>query len=107
MVEAKQSPFRVSLQASVAIASRHPAIPRAERAAVNFWNIVSGLGMLGGIVFAFFSGWYWAPIGIVVGFLIAGANRHSAAEAIAATAANDPMFEDEMAQRGVIVRVRG
>ena len=107
MVAPKQSPFRVSLQVSVAVAGSHPAIPKGERAAVNFWNVVSGLAMLGGIVYAFFGGWYWAPVGIVVGFLIAGANRHSAAQAIASTAANDPMFEDEMAQRGVLVRVQG
>lgn len=77
------------------------------RAAVKFWNIISGIAMLSGIVYAFFGGWYWAPVGIVLGLAIASANRRSAAQAIAAAAANDPMFEDEMAQRGVLTRVRG
>jgi hypothetical protein len=101
----KQSPFRASLQASVAVAGTHPAIPKGERAAIKFWNIVSGIAMLGGVIYAFFGGWYWAPIGIVVGLLIAGANRRSAAQVILNTAANDPMFENEMAELGVLIRL--
>lgn len=99
----KRPAFRASLQASVSIAGTHPAIPKGERAAIKFWNVVSGIVMLGGIVYAFFGGWYWAPAGIVVGLLIAGANRRSAAQVIVDTAARDPMFETEMLERGVLI----
>src|SRR5689334_5243931 len=99
----KQSGLRASLQVSVAVAGTHPAISKSERTAVKLWNVVSGIVMLGGIGYAFFGGWYWAPVGIVGGLLIAGANRKSAAQVILKTAANDPMFEDEMLRLGVLV----
>jgi hypothetical protein len=95
--------MRASLQHSVAIAGQHPAIPKAKQFAVRSWNVAAGIAMLAGVVYAFFGGWYWAPIGIVLGFMIAGANRHTAAQFVVAAASTNPAFKDEMVRRGVIV----
>lgn len=99
-----QAALRASLQASVAIAGTHPAIATADRAAIRFWSLLSGITMVAGIVYAFFGGWYWAIVGMVAWFVIATANRKSAAQLILATAANDPVFESEMLQRGILIR---
>lgn len=104
MSDTSSAPFRVSLQASVAVAGAHPAIARGEQMAVRLWNVLAGLAMLGGIIYAFFGGWYWAPVGIVVGLLIAEANRRSAAQVIMLTAARNPGFREEMLNRGVLLK---
>lgn len=95
--------MRASLERSVFVAGQHPAIPKAERMAVRAWNIIAGLVALGGIAYAFVGGWYWALIGIVVGFIIANANRTTAAEFVVATATTNAAFKQEMIERGVII----
>lgn len=94
--------MRVNNSKSVMVAGSHPAIPGGRRAAVRFWGFVAGLIILAGIVYAFFGGWYWAPIGIAVGFAVEGANRRSAQQFIAHTAAHDADFRAEMKMAGVI-----
>jgi len=103
MVDPSRQSLRASLQASVAVAGTHPAIPRAERMAVRVWSLASGLVMIAGIAYAFLAGWYWALIGIVAWFLIAGANRRSAAQVIVRTANHNDAFKGEMLHRGVLI----
>jgi hypothetical protein len=94
---------RASIQKSVFVVGQHPAIPKGDRAAVKLWNVVSGLAMIGGIVYAFFGGWYWALIGIVVGLVIARANQQSAAQVVAKVATDNPAFKQEMVRAGIVV----
>jgi hypothetical protein len=58
--------------------------------------------ILAGIVYAFFGGWYWAIIGIVVGFGIEAANRQSAQQFVAEAAQRDKDFAMQMVVAGVI-----
>lgn len=95
--------MRVNNAKSVLVAGTHSAIPGPRRAAVKFWGFVAGLIILAGIVYALFGGWYWAPIGIAVGFAVEGANRRSAQQFIVDTAANDADFRTEMKMAGVIL----
>lgn len=95
--------MRASLERSVFVAGQHPAIPKAKRVAIRAWNIIAVLVVLGGIVYAFFGGWYWALIGIVVGFIIANANRTTAAGFVVETATTNVAFKKEMVERGIIV----
>ena len=104
MDDTVRQPLRASLQVSVAVAGSHPAIARGEQIAVRLWNIVAGLAMLGGVAYAFFGGWYWAPIGIAAGLAVAEANRRSAAQVILMTAARNPGFQKEMLSKGVLLR---
>ena len=95
--------MRVLKSASVKVAGSHPAIPKEERASVRFWGFTCGVIILAGIVYAFFGGWYWALIGIIVGFAMEAANARSAQHFIVATASRDPMFKAEMMMAGVIL----
>jgi hypothetical protein len=94
--------MRVSRSASLRIAGTHPAIPKGRRAAIRFWGYASGAVILAGIVYAFFGGWYWAIIGIVVGFGIEAANRQSAQQFVAEAAQRDKDFAMQMVVAGVI-----
>jgi hypothetical protein len=102
-VEGPVLAIRASIQKSVFVAGQHPAVPTAERAAVRTWGYLSGLVMVAGVVYAFWGGWYWAAIGIVVGFVIANANRKSAADVVARTAQANPAFKEEMIRSGIII----
>lgn len=95
--------MRVNNAASLRVAGTHPSIPASKRTATKFWGLVSGLTIIAGIIYAFFGGWYWAPIGIVVGFAIEAANRRSAQQFIVDTASNDIDFRTEMKMAGVII----
>lgn len=95
--------MRVNNAKSVFIAGTHPAIPSPKRAAVKLWGLVAGVVIVAGIVYAFFGGWYWALIGVVVGFAIEGANRRSAQQFIVETAAQNSAFRAEMKAAGVIL----
>lgn len=95
--------MRVQKSASVKVAGTHPAIPAGERASVRFWGFLSGVIILGGIVYAFFGGWYWAAIGIALGFAVEAANARSAQQFIVVTASRDPMFKAEMITAGVLL----
>jgi hypothetical protein len=95
--------MRVSLQGAIAVASEHPAIPKAERIAVKTWGLVAGIVMIAGIVYAFVGGWYWAPIAIVASLAIAQANRQSAADFVRKAAEFNPAFKQQMLQARVII----
>lgn len=70
---------------------------------MRLWGYACGVIMLGGIVYAFFGGWYWAPAGIALGFALDAANARSAQQFIVATAIRDPKFLTEMRLAGVVV----
>jgi hypothetical protein len=95
--------MRVRKSASVQVAGTHPAIPARERASVRFWGFLSGAIILAGIAYAFSGGWYWAAIGIVLGFAVQAANARSAQQFIVETALRDPMFKAEMLKAGVLL----
>jgi hypothetical protein len=95
--------MRVLRSACVKVAGSHPAIPKGERASVRFWGFSSGVIILAGIVYAFFGGWYWAAIGIVVGFAIEAANARSAQQFIVDAAAKNPAFKAQMMTAGVLL----
>lgn len=88
--------------AATKVAGSHPAIPTAEQWAIRLWNVAAGLLMIAGIVFAFWGGWYWAPLGIAAGVLVEGANRRSAAKVIVNTANYDDHFRQEMLENGIV-----
>ena len=94
--------MRVLRAASVKVAGSHPSIPAGERASIRFWGFTCGVIILAGIVYAFFGGWYWAVVGILLGFTIEAANARSAQQFIIATAERDPMFKAEMKMAGVL-----
>lgn len=95
--------MRVSLQGCVAVAEKHPSIPKAERLAIRAWNVISGLLVLGGIGYSFWGDWYWALIGIVVSLVVAQANRRTAAEFVMSAASSNDTFKVEMVDRGIII----
>jgi len=103
MVSASRPALRASLQAAVAVAGTHPAIPKTDRMAVRLWSLGSGIIMIAGIVYAFFGGWYWALLGIVAWFIVSGANRRSAAQMIVETASTNDAFKGEMLHRGILI----
>lgn len=70
--------------------------------AILGWEAVSNLVWIGGVVYAFFGGWYWVLIGIAVSLMIAAANRKTAVEFVMVTATSNPAFKEEMLHRGVI-----
>lgn len=95
--------MRIRKSVSTKVAGTHPAIPGGERAAVRFWGYLAGILLLGGIIYAFFGGWYWAPIGIALAFIVDAANSRSAQQFIASAAQRDPKFKSEMIAAGVIL----
>jgi len=103
MLELGEIIVRASLQGSVSVAERHPDIPKVERLAIRTWNTIAGLSMIGGIGYAFWGGWYWAAIGIVVSLAIAQANRKTAAEFVISAATSNADFKHEMVRRGIII----
>ena len=95
--------MRVLKSAAVRVAGTHPAIPSGKRGATRFWGFAGGVVIVAGIVYAFFGGWYWALIGIVVGFGIEAANRQSAQQFIAETAESNATFKAEMVASGIVL----
>lgn len=94
--------MQIQKSMSTKVAGTHPAIPSGERAAVRFWGYAGGIVLLGGIIYAFVGGWYWAPIGIVLAFIMDAANSRTAQHFIAEAARRDAKFKSEMVSAGVI-----
>lgn len=70
---------------------------------MRLWGYGCGVIILGGIVYAFFGGWYWALVGIALAFALEAANARSAQQFIVETAIRDPKFLNEMKLAGVLV----
>ena len=84
------------------VAGSHPSLPASVRWATRLWGLLSGAMILGGIGYAFWGGWWWAPIGIAAGFLVESANRRSAAQLVANAAHGNKWFKAEMLKKGII-----
>lgn len=91
--------------AAVMVAGSHPALPLSARLATRIWGLLSGLLMIGGFAYAFWGGWYWAPLGIVAGLLVEQANRRSAAEAIMSAVQEDDWFRAEMIAKKIVTEI--
>ncbi|MCO5155566.1 MAG: hypothetical protein M9945_02255 [Aquamicrobium sp.] len=95
--------MQIDKQKSVAVVGRSAAIPRPKRVAVALWQLIASLALIGGVIYAFFAGWYWALLGFITMFIIAKANQNTAANFIAETARENPVFEAEMRRASVIL----
>lgn len=87
------------------VAGSHPSIPLPNRLATRFWGILSSALIIGGIVYAFWGGWYWSIIGVVAGLLVERANRRSATQFVLRAAEDNDWFRDEMIAKGVLQEV--
>ena len=81
----------------------HPAVPGASRWTLRILNLVAILAALGGVVYAFVGGWYWALIGIAAMLIIGRANQRTAAEIVMGLARSNSNFKAEMVRAGVII----
>ncbi len=66
-------------------------------------NLAAVVAALGGVVYAFFGGWYWALIGLGAMLVIGRANQRTAADIVLGLARTDATFKAEMIRNGVIV----
>jgi hypothetical protein len=67
--------MRAEISKALVVVTQHPAVPGASRWTLRILNLVATLAALGGVVYAFFGGWYWALIGIAAMLIIGRANR--------------------------------
>lgn len=95
--------MRAEISKALVVVTQHPAVPGASRWTLRILNLVATVAALGGVVYAFFGGWYWALIGIAAMLIIGRANRRTAAEIVMGLARSNSNFKTEMIRAGVIV----
>lgn len=95
--------MRAEISKALVVVTQHPAVPSASRWTLRILNLVAALAALGGVVYAFFGGWYWALIGIAAMLIIGRANQRTAAEVVMGLARSNSGFKAEMIRTGVIV----
>ena len=95
--------MRADISKALVVVTQHPAVPNASRWTLRILNLVATLAALGGVVYAFFGGWYWALIGLAAMLVIGRANQRTAAEVVMGLARTDSVFKAEMIRTGAIV----
>lgn len=95
--------MQAELSKALVVATQHPTVPSLSRWVLRLLNLAAVLAALGGVVYAFFGGWYWALIGLGAMLLIGRANQRTAAGIVMGIARLDANFRAEMIKSGVII----
>lgn len=95
--------MRAEISKALVVATQHPAVPRASRWVLRILNLAAVFAGFGGVVYAFFGGWYWALIGILAMLIIGRANQRTAADIVVSAARLNANFKAEMVNSGVLI----
>jgi len=95
--------MQAEIAKALVVATQHPAVPGSSRWVLRLLNLAAVAAALGGIVYAFFGGWYWALVGLGAMLLIGRANQRTAADVVLGLARTNANFKAEMIRNGVIV----